>query len=300
MTRWLVAAIAIVVSPVAARQTPPKFSTRTDLVRVDVLATDRRRPIGGLTAKDFELRDNGVTQRIDRVASEEAPIDAWLVLDESGSVRRDLDALVRAVGVFVSAPGANDRAGLITLRHNIAIRSDLTAARSGLTPQLRLATAEGYTSLRDALFLALALRQESIERNVIVAFSDGQDTMSWVTDQQLTRAVASSDAVIYAVTGLRRAPRDAGDDGLAVSWRGQSDLLRSLVDQTGGRLLTPRTALDDAFTSILQEMKARYVLTYYPSGIAREGWHRIDVRVHGRRAQVRARRGYFGSESPGR
>lgn len=46
--------------------------------------------------------------------------------------------------------------------------------------------------------------------------------------------------------------------------------------------------------SILQQMKSRYVLTYYPSGVPRGGWHRIDVRVKGRRALVRARRGYIG------
>jgi len=293
MIKWAAVSIALVVAPITAQERPPTFRARTELVRVDVLVTDGRRPITGLTVADFDVRDSGVQQRIDRVAHRDAPLDAWVVLDESGSVAGDLDALLRAVSGYAQAHGSNDRIGLITLRHAIAIQADLTH-----TPPLLLqshlgaASAEGYTSLRDALFVALAVREESVDRGLIVVFTDGQDTMSWLTERQLVDAVRSSDVVIYTVRG-RNYGSSAGDDGLAVSWRGSGNLLRKLADETGGRLLDARGDLAKTFVEIVQEMKARYVLTYYPTGVEPAGWHPINVRIKHHRAKVQARRGYF-------
>jgi hypothetical protein len=47
-----------------------------------------------------------------------------------------------------------------------------------------------------------------------------------------------------------------------------------------------------AFDEILQEFRTRYLITYSPRGADTPGWHAIDVKVKGRRVQVRARRGY--------
>lgn len=294
MTRWLLPTLALL-GFTAAAQERPRFAVRTDLVRLDVLVTDGRRPIRGLGVEDFEIRDNGVPQKLDRVLGEDARIDAWLVLDESGSVRNELSALVGAVQAFTQKLDAGDRSGLITFRHAIALRSALTAERSRLAPQLGLVTAEGYTSLRDAVFAALALREDSLDRSVMVVFSDGQDTMSWLTGEQVMRAAAQSDAVIYAVTGSRRGA-DNRNDGLAVSWRSGPGFLKELAEETGGRLLqTDSRRLTDVFTGIVAEMKARYLLTFYPAGVSAEGSHRLEVKVKGRRATVRARRGYIAS-----
>ena len=53
------------------------FSSRTVGVRVDVLVTHGRMPVGGLTAADFELRDNGVLQSIEIVDSPDRSTSSW-------------------------------------------------------------------------------------------------------------------------------------------------------------------------------------------------------------------------------
>jgi len=296
MTRWLLPVVVMLTLP-ATEQERPRFAARTDLVRVDVLVTDGARPIRGLSLEDFEIRDNGVLQRIDRVMSEHAPIDAWLLLDESGSVKNQLDALTGSAGAFTEKLETGDRSGLITFRHMVSLRSALTGDRSRVTSQVGLATAQGYTSMRDAIFVAVALRQDSLDRSLIVVFSDGLDTMSWLTDEQLMRAAEQSDAVIYGVTGSE-VLEDDHHDGLAVSWRSRPGLLRDLAEQTGGSLLKTgsRSRLSDVFAGIVAEMKARYLLTFYPNGVSPKGSHRLEVKVKGRRARVRARRGYFASQ----
>jgi VWFA-related protein len=154
--------------------------------------------------------------------------------------------------------------------------------------------------MRDALFLALALREESIERSLIVIFTDGQDTKSWLTDEQVIRSVDQSDAVIYAVTPANATERNSGDDGLDVSWRPRRGLLKELAERSGGKVLRTDSGrnLNDVFPTIVTEMKARYLLTYYLSGVNREGWHRLDVRVKRPHARVRARHGYFATALP--
>jgi VWFA-related protein len=300
MTSLLLLLVGMLVLPLAAQQPPPRFSTRTDLVRVDVLVTDGRRVITGLGPQDFEIRDNGVVQRIDRVLRRDEPIDAWLLLDESSSVRLELGALIEAAKAFGASLDARDRSGLITFRHALTVRTALTPDRSPLFPQLTLTHAEGYTSMRDAVFLALALREESMQRSLILMFTDGQDTKSWLTDAQIIHAVDQSDAVIYAVTAANANDWNSGDDGLDVSWRPRRGLLKELAEKSGGKLLTTDSSrhLSDVFTTIVMEMKARYLLTYYPSDVTRAGWHRLEVRVKRPSVRVRARHGYFATESP--
>ena len=66
---------------------PQIYRVAVDGVRVDVLVSDGKRSVRGLTAADFELRDRGVVQTIDSVSFEDVPLSVMLVLDTSSSVR---------------------------------------------------------------------------------------------------------------------------------------------------------------------------------------------------------------------
>jgi hypothetical protein len=71
-------------------------------------------------------------------------------------------------------------------------------------------------------------------------------------------------------------------------------LLRNLTEASGGHLIeTSSTAeLEKIFLSVLAEMKTRYLLTYHPTNTER-GWHAVEVKLKGQKANIRARRGYF-------
>jgi hypothetical protein len=87
---------------------------------------------------------------------------------------------------------------------------------------------------------------------------------------------------VYAVTSLKE-DRD--------------NFFGDLVRLTGGRRLEVASLdrLSDAFEEILNESRDRYLLSYTPTGVSSGGWHEIDVRVRGRRADIRARPGYLAS-----
>jgi hypothetical protein len=86
--RWALsgAVLATLTSASLPAQAPPRFSSGTAAVRVDVLVTVGNRPVTGLRASDFALRDNGVLQRITDVSQETLPLSVFCVLDVSGSV----------------------------------------------------------------------------------------------------------------------------------------------------------------------------------------------------------------------
>ena len=149
--------------------------------------------------------------------------------------------------------------------------------------------AEGFTSLRDALAAALALRDSRLDRAMILILSDGVDTMSWLSEDQLATSAARSEAVIYPVIKMT-------NQGAAVAG---ARYLQRLADQTGGRVvgLEDGKKLSTTFQAVLTEMKARYVLTYSPVGVSRSGWHDIRVRLTNRAGKVHARRGYHVAEA---
>src|SRR6187397_891259 len=97
-----------------------RFSSSTLAVRVDVLVTDGRKPVGGLTAADFELRDNGVLQNIDLVDGSAVPINAVLALDTSASIagQRQKD-LIAAGEALLDGLKPDDRAALTTFSHAV-------------------------------------------------------------------------------------------------------------------------------------------------------------------------------------
>jgi sugar lactone lactonase YvrE len=75
----------------------------------------------------------------------------------------------------------------------------------------------------------------------------------------------------------------------------RSTFLDDLVSAAGGRAWssTSSSELRSLFTRALDEMRARYLVTFSPQGVPREGWHDLKVRLRSGRADITTRRGYF-------
>jgi VWFA-related protein len=259
----------------------PTFRTQVDLVRLDVLVVRDGRPVTGLTAADFEVRDNGVVQQIDHLSFGDVPLDVMLVLDTSRSVAGEkLQHLQEAGRAFLDGLASADRAGLLTFSEVIALESDLTADREQVHRAISRVKGHGATSLRDAIHTASLWPSRDEARSMILVFSDGMDTVSWLTPQQGMDIARESDAVVY---GVAIGP---GDD--------EDQLLKRVAEATGGRLLNAGSSrrLRGVFVEILNEMKTRYIVSYYPQPQPREGWHDVRVDVKRGRGDVIVRRGY--------
>ena len=285
MTRRLAVALiaaALLPSGLSSASLPQSFSSSTLAVRVDVLVTDGRLPIAGLSASDFELRDNGVVQSIDVVDASEVPINVVLALDTSASIRGTRRAdLIAAGRALLAGLKPSDRAALTTFSHAVAPRIALTSNLASVRGELLLIEPEGHTAIMDGAYVALTATLAETGRSLVVVCTDGYDTSSWLRPEEVLESAKRSSAVIYAVTSdaaSRRSP------------------LQDLADATGGQMLQVRSGSDltTAFQKILQDFRSRYVLAYSPHGVAEGGFHRLEVRVKRRGVTVRARPGYIG------
>ena len=278
----------------------PQFKSRVAAVRVDALVTDGRRPITGLTAANFELRDNGSVQKITDLHHETLPLNIIAALDVSGSIAGEpLEQLKRAYRAVIDALAADDRAALLTFAQNVDLHSSFTSDRDKLRTLADGVDTGGSTSLHDAVFSALTLRETDERRTLLLLMTDGRDTSSWLTAQKLVAAARRTDIVIYPVT-IRSVSSFFEVPRPRVHGRGQRQepserLLDTLADDTGGRVVyaSDESALESTFLSVLQEFRQRYVLSYTPEGVSTTGWHTIEVKLKGRSGDVRARRGYF-------
>ena len=277
-----VVAAAVALLSVAPDADQARFKSNVESVRVDVLATAGARPVTDLTVNDFEIRDNGVVQKVSRIGADKVPVNVMLALDTSASLSAERFSRLRAASeALIDKLLPGESAGLITFSHVVTQRQALTTDLRRVTDALALVGLSGDTSLADAVSLGLSLGEQSSGRALLVVFSDGVDTFSWQPEALVLASARRAETVLY---------------GVAVTPEGGSPrFLRDAADVTGGKVLEVRTndRLEAAFVQILEEFRQRYLLSYSPTGVTKPGWHEIEVRIKRRGMNVRARPGYF-------
>jgi Ca-activated chloride channel family protein len=290
----LIVAAAIAAVPVSAAQ----FRSGVEVVTVDVMVRRGGRPVTGLKSEHFELFDSGVPQRIRSAGMETLPLNVMLALDVSSSTEgQPLEDLKHAARAVVSSLRVEDRMALLTFTGHVELRAPWTADAARLTRGIDGTYAAGVTSLRDAIFCALSLREGVSGRTLLIVFSDGYDTASWLTARALVAAAERTDVSIHVVQTI--GIPDRVDDELrrrllAQPQLNEAHLLPVLARETGGAAMSVIDSGETraAFLKILDDFRAGYVLTYTPEGVSKTGWHPIEVRLKDARGDVRARRGY--------
>jgi VWFA-related protein len=289
---------ALIGLPIAcALGAAPQFRASVDVVRIEALVVDGRRPLAGLSAGDFVVTDNGVPQAVSVRALARQPIDVSIVLDTSSSVHGErLERLRLAARTLSGLLTAEDRATLVTFDQRVTFGPH-DVDRRALDRRLTSLAAGGRTALIDAVTAALVWSAGRDRPMLILAFSDGRDTASWTRAEQALRLAQSTHAVVDAiVTGalLPASLARLGRSDMMPALTPHERFLSELAAQTGGRVHDGDSGagLAAAFRAALEQFRGRYEITYTATG-KEPGWHAVDVRIPGRRgATVHARRGY--------
>jgi VWFA-related protein len=299
-------------------QQRPAFKSGVDLVSVDVSVTHGLTPVKGLKAENFQLTDNGVPQDVESASLDSRPISVMLVLDTSDSVAgEELAHLIDAGRQVVRALRPDDHAALITFSEQVLVNVPLTSDLASVDRALGGLKGLGATSMNDAIHVAMNLRPTDTSRPVIIVFSDGADNLSWSSPASLVDEAKKAGVVIHAITlqidgpaGLRLMDNPALQSQGFLSGGGVrptspallsqdfvngTPVLQALTLEAGGRVWSAKSSRDlkGLFTQALQEMRARYLLTYTPKGAPQDGWHTLNVTLKNARGDVTARSGYF-------
>lgn len=267
-----------------------KFRVGVELVYVDAFVSLDGEPVGGLTAEDFEVYDDGERQRVELIDAASLPRSVVLLVDRSASIsgkRREL--LVEALKRFADQLNEDDECAVLSFAEQLTL--DHPMALGLAMENVALDWEEGRaTALSDAVYLTLQYLRGAEGRPLLIVFTDGEDNASWTSAEALLHAVRTSEVVVYAVNVRPQQKLAPGGS----SARG-AERLEELTRFTGGRLVWAehQEELTDAYRKILSEVSTRYLLAFTPPPDARPGWHDLRVEITGASdASVRTRSGY--------
>src|SRR5436853_1240545 len=293
------AAIAFVLATSLFSYTQESSSTMkvdVKLVNVFVTVTDQHgAPVSSLKKENFILQEDGREQKLavfDRES--ELPLSIVLAIDTSLSTRRDLPLELQSARRFANTIlRPVDALALYSFSEVVSevvpFTSDLKTIDRGVD-RIRLGSA---TALYDALYLGAHALDRRHGRKVLVAITDGGDTVSKMDYKEAVRAAQEAEAIVYSIIVVpveASAGRDTG---------GEHALIQ-LSEDTGGKYFYASSLpqLNDAFRQIGDELRTQYLLVYYPSQTLSDyEFRRLQVSLEGvpdnNTYKVRHRTGYY-------
>jgi Ca-activated chloride channel family protein len=276
-------AFALETSIQAQEQPQGVIRVGVNLVLVDATVKNKAGQImADLKKEDFELREDGVAQKLDVFSRDELPLEVALVLDLSDSIEPFLGPLRDAANTALAALKADDEVALFTFSTQAQLRVPFTKDKSKIAEEINTFRAGGATNINDGIFLASEnlLKQPPKGRRVIILISDdvGTDAGGQGTRDIVTEAIAA-DVVLY---NLKIPGYNPPQTLLYASMVPGLVNIRKVMDQTGGELFDVQDIahLDPVFRALIQRIKTRYTLGYYTNASAALGKpHKLDVRL---------------------
>ena len=295
---FLLLAMALA-APLAIGAQQPAFRSAIDVVSMNVTVTDStNKYITDLTEKDFEIFEDGVKQELTLFNRTNLPVALSLLIDTSSSMEDRMSVAQDAAIGFVRKLRATDLGEVIGFDSRAEVLQKFTNNPAELEQAIRKTVAGGSTSMNNALYISLKglkkipIRQEDeIRRQAIVLLSDGEDTSSLVTFEDVLDLARRSETAIYSI-GLME--DSAG--GQSKGFREATYALRQLSNDTGGRAFFPADvqSLGGVYGQIYDELSSQYTIGYTSKNPRRDGaWRRLVVRVSRPNVQARTKQGYF-------
>lgn len=263
----------------------------TELVNLNVRVVDRNnRPVNNLTQNDFKVYEDNVLQPIEFFSKSEVPTNYSLVIDNSGSLRLQLDKVIEAGKILIGTNRPDDETSIIRFvsSDKIEITQDFTANKTDLTDALdNLFIEGGQTAIIDAIYLA-AERVEQYEksrnpadrkRRALILVSDGEDRNSFYKEQQLYELLRESDVQIFAIGFVNELNKEGGFISKSPQGKAKAFLER-LATETGGKVYFPNSVneLSTIAQDISTELRTQYSIGYSPTNPASTGAYK-NIRV---------------------
>jgi VWFA-related protein len=287
----------LVVAPAHSQGQRPSFRTTVDIVSLNVTVIDgANRYIIDLEQPDFSVFEDGVKQDIVFFTRRPQPIALSLLLDSSASMEDKLDTLQVAAINFVKRLKTNDLAQVIDFDSRVSIRQPFTSNQGELEGAIRQAVSGGSTSLHNAIYISLkelgkikAQTEEDVRRQALIVFSDGEDTSSLVSFDEVLDLAKRSETSIYTIA-LR------GSETNTRGFREAEFIMRQLAQETGGRSFFPARIedLNGVYAQIADELASQYTIGYTSKNPRNDGaFRRVVVQVARPGVTPRTKRGYY-------
>lgn len=299
MTRILPILVCLATLSAAAQQ-PGTFRATVDLVHFSVTVVDKQgKPVTGLAKDDFAVVERGKPQAVKFFSSGELavapPLHVGLLLDTSGSMAADLKDARSAAIKFVNTLDHAADVTLVDFDTEVRVARFAPESYPRLVERIRARKPNGWTALYDAIGVYLDGAQQLEGQKVLVLYTDGGDTRSAITFNEMLTLCKASDVTIYAVGYMEH----QGSGRMA-----QRQELERVTSLTGGQAYFPGVAkdLDGVFEKIREELAARYSLGYLSTDGRTDGaWRSVEIKLlkpNLKNIRLRTRTGYFAPYKP--
>jgi Ca-activated chloride channel homolog len=290
-------------SPLGAQARTPSFGTGIEIINLNLSVTDARSNfVVDLAQKDFAVFEDGIRQDLTLFTHENLPISMVLMIDCSASMEEKLKTAQAAAIRFTKILRPQDLAQVVQFNDRATTLQPFTNDPGALETAIAKTEASGPTALHNALYVALKdlmrdKKAAELRRRAIVLLSDGEDTASLVSDDQVIELARKSEINIYAISLRQNRPQDR----LRQAFSQAEYLVSTLTRETGGRAYFPNSIgeLDRVYDLIAEELRTLYSIGYVSSNARRDGkWRRIVVRVPEREGlTIRHKLGYYAPAS---
>ena len=231
-------------------------------VMVGVVAKRSDERANPITSKEVSVYDNGMEQAIRNFTKDPSPAKIVLLVDNSLSIRADVEKLEQAAREFAYEIYEGDKLLIVGYDETAEIVSDWTDDSKAIESSLKLFRKKGQPHLFDAIHAVIveALRPLQGQKRIIVVISDGLDRGSKATFEQTLAELQSENIMVYAVQAIDRTRgairRDVPKPKVVID---------KLAEGTGGQIFSidePQVAAKTICDELRQN---RYVLSYVPS-----------------------------------
>src|ERR1041384_6511581 len=175
-------------------------------VMVNVVARRDDNKANPITSKEVSVYDNGVEQSIRNFTPDPSPARIVLLVDNSLTIRADVEKLEQAAREFAYEIYEGDKLLIVGYDEHAEIVSDWTDDAKGIESSLKLFRKKGQPYLFDAIRAVVeeALRPLQNTKRIIVVISDGLDRGSKSTFEQTLAELQSENIMVYAVQAVDR------------------------------------------------------------------------------------------------
>ncbi len=281
---------------------PQVFRAGVELVSVNVTVTDSQgRYVTDLEEADFSVFEDGAKQELSFFNRSNLPIALSLLIDSSASMEQRMEHAQEAAIGFAKRIRGQDLAQVVDFDSRVEIKLGFTNKIEELEAAIRTTSPGGSTALHNAVYISLkelakvrAKNPDEIRRQAIVVLSDGEDTSSLVSFEEVLELAKRSETAIYTI-GLQ--PRETS---ALRGFREAEFVLRQLAQETGARAFFAQKIEDlkDVYAQIADELSSQYSMGYASKNPRRDGaFRRLVVQVARPNTTARTKRGYYGPVS---
>jgi Ca-activated chloride channel family protein len=298
IARFTLAALCAAAGATVLAAQSQRIRSGVELVSLNVTVTDNQGKYAtDLNEDEFEVYEDGAKQKVTFFSKTQQPISLALLLDTSASMDERMGIAQEAAIGFAKQLHKEDQAEVIDFDSQVRVLSPFTNDEAALEKAIRATTANGSTSLYNALYIAMTELKRvknasgpDIRRQAIVLLSDGDDTSSLIEFDRVLDTAKRSEVVIYCI-GLRQGEIARRE------FKEAEFVLKQLATETGGRAFFPTDARELAkiYQGIWDELSSQYAMAYSSGNPKRDGaWRRIQVRLLRPNVIARTKQGYYG------